>query len=141
VTGRADRWIPRTTTGCVTLLALIAATVSYLHMHRLVELHGQLGWVAALTPLSVDGIIVAASTTLLADSGACGCGGVLPWALLVTGSVASLSATAFADHGAAGAGEALAIMLRPGNAGSNTASEHIEATRLALAQLHRRQWR
>ena len=29
---------------------------------------------------------------------------------------------AFADHGAAAAGEALAIMLRPGNAGSNTAA-------------------
>lgn len=26
-------------------------------------------------------------------------------------------------------------MLRPGNAGSNTASDHIEAARLALAQL------
>jgi len=45
---------------------------------------------------------------------------------------------AFADHGAAAAGEALAIMLRPGNAGSNTAAEHIEVTRLALAQLPRR---
>jgi hypothetical protein len=45
---------------------------------------------------------------------------------------------AFADHGAAGSGEALGIMLRPGNAGSNTASEHIEAARLALAQLPRR---
>jgi hypothetical protein len=45
---------------------------------------------------------------------------------------------AFADHGAAAAGEALAIMLRPGNAGSNTASEHIEVTALALAQLPRR---
>lgn len=32
----------------------------------LVEYHGQPGWVAALTPLSVDGMIVAASTTLLA---------------------------------------------------------------------------
>jgi Protein of unknown function (DUF2637) len=50
------------------LLALIADTVSYLHMHRLVALHGQPGWVAALTPLSVDGMIVAASTTLLAES-------------------------------------------------------------------------
>ena len=29
-------------------------------------------------------------------------------------------------------------MLRPGNAGSNTAAEHIEAARLALAQLPRR---
>ncbi len=44
----------------------------------------------------------------------------------------------FADHGAAGSGEALAILLRPGNAGSNTASEHVEAARLALAQLPRR---
>ena len=48
---------------------------------------------------------------------------------------------AFADHGAAAAGEALAIMLRPGNAGSNTAAEHIEVARLALAQLPRRQRR
>jgi len=43
--------------------------------------------------------------------------------------------TAFADHGPAGSGEPLAIMLRPGNAGSNTAADHIAATRLALAQL------
>jgi hypothetical protein len=52
----------------VGLLALIAGTVFYLHMHALVAEHGQPGWVAALTPLSVDGMIVAASTTLLADS-------------------------------------------------------------------------
>jgi hypothetical protein len=43
--------------------------------------------------------------------------------------------TVFADHGQDGAGEPLAILLRPGNAGSNTAADHIEATRLALAQL------
>jgi hypothetical protein len=43
--------------------------------------------------------------------------------------------TAFADHGADGSGEPLAIMLRPGNAGSNTAADHIQAARLALAQL------
>jgi hypothetical protein len=48
---------------------------------------------------------------------------------------------AFADHGTGGGGEALAIALRPGNAGSNTASEHIEVTRLALAQLPRHQRR
>jgi hypothetical protein len=45
---------------------------------------------------------------------------------------------AFADHGAAAGGEPLAIVLRPGNAGSNAAAEHIEVTRLALAQLPRR---
>jgi Protein of unknown function (DUF2637) len=92
MSGQADRWIKSTTIGCVALLALIAGTVSYLHMHLLVALHGQPGWVAALTPLSVDGMIVAASTTLLADSRSGRRGGVLPWALLVAGSVASLAA-------------------------------------------------
>jgi hypothetical protein len=57
-----------------------------------VELHAQPGWVAALIPLSVDGMIVAASTTLLADSRSGGRGGILPWALLAVGSVASLAA-------------------------------------------------
>jgi hypothetical protein len=88
----ADRWIRWTTIACVALLALIAGTVSYLHMDMLVELHGQPRWVAALTPLSVDGMIVAASTTLLAESRSGRRGGVLPWALLVAGSVASLAA-------------------------------------------------
>ena len=92
MTGRADRWIRWTTTGCVALLALIAATVFYLHMHMPVELHGQPSWVAALTPFSVDGMIMAASTTLLADSRSGGRGGLFPWALLVVGSLASLAA-------------------------------------------------
>ena len=46
--------------------------------------------------------------------------------------------TAWADHGQAGNGEPTAIVLRAGNAGSNTAADHIEATRLSLAQLPRR---
>src|SRR5215831_15627224 len=92
MTRPADRWIQWTTTGCVGLLALIAGTVSYMHMHTLVALHGQPGWMAALTPLSVDGMIVAASTALLAESRSGGRGGLLAWALLVTGSLASLAA-------------------------------------------------
>jgi len=52
----------------VAKLALIAGAVSYLHMHLLVELGGEPGWVPALTPLSVGEMIVAASTTLLAHS-------------------------------------------------------------------------
>ncbi|UIX33303.1 IS1380 family transposase [Streptomyces sp. GQFP] len=44
---------------------------------------------------------------------------------------------AFVDHGPAGSGEPVAALLRPGNAGSNTATDHIETTRLALAQLPR----
>ncbi|ETZ96720.1 putative transposase, partial [Mycobacterium kansasii 732] len=31
---------------------------------------------------------------------------------------------AFVDHGSAGTGESLAILLRAGNAGSNTAADH-----------------
>jgi hypothetical protein len=67
VTAGADRWIRWTTIGCAALLALISGTV-YLHMHLLVVRHGQPGGVASLTPLSAEGMMAAASTTLLADS-------------------------------------------------------------------------
>jgi Protein of unknown function (DUF2637) len=90
--GGPERWIRRTTSACVALLAEIAGTVSYLHMHMLIALHGQPGWVAALTPLSVDGMIVVASMTLLAASRSGRKGGGLPWVLLVISSVASLAA-------------------------------------------------
>ncbi|MGA5278599.1 IS1380 family transposase [Streptomyces cellulosae] len=43
--------------------------------------------------------------------------------------------TAFVDHGPGGTGEPVAALLRPGNAGSNTAADHITTTQLALAQL------
>ncbi|MEU9016984.1 IS1380 family transposase [Actinomadura sp. NPDC048394] len=43
--------------------------------------------------------------------------------------------TAFIDHGPGGTGEAAALVLRPGNAGSNTAADHITAGRLALNQI------
>jgi hypothetical protein len=42
---------------------------------------------------------------------------------------------AYADHGAGGTGEPVAGLLRPGNAGSNTAADHIEVFDAALAQL------
>src|SRR5882757_1701118 len=45
---------------------------------------------------------------------------------------------AFVDHGAAGSGEPVAGLLRPGNAGSNTAADHITTTQMALAQLPKR---
>jgi hypothetical protein len=46
----------------------------------------------------------------------------------------------FADHGRQGTGEPLAVLLRAGNAGSNTAADHIAVVKAALAQLpgHRR---
>ena len=42
---------------------------------------------------------------------------------------------AFVDHGRGGSGEPVAALLRPGNAGSNTAADHITTAQLALAQL------
>lgn len=39
------------------------------------------------------------------------------------------------DHGPEGTGEPLAMMLRAGNAGSNTAADHIAIAKAALAQL------
>lgn len=43
--------------------------------------------------------------------------------------------TSFVDHGATGTGEPLATLLRPGNAGANTAADHIIVARDALQQL------
>lgn len=42
---------------------------------------------------------------------------------------------AFIDHGPGGTGEPAAAMLRPGNAGANTAADHLSVIRKALAQL------
>jgi hypothetical protein len=44
----------------------------------------------------------------------------------------------FVDHGPGGTGEPVAALLRPENAGSNTAADHITTARLALAQLPKR---
>jgi hypothetical protein len=49
--------------------------------------------------------------------------------------------TALVDHGQGGTGEPVAALLRPGNAGSNTAADHITTAQLALAQLPKRYWR
>lgn len=38
----------------------------------------------------------------------------------------------FVDHGPTGSGEPVAAVLRPGNAGSNTAADHIKTTRCGL---------
>jgi hypothetical protein len=42
---------------------------------------------------------------------------------------------AFVDHGPSGTGEPVAALLRPGNAGSNTAADHLSVIRAALRQL------
>ncbi|GAB3460124.1 hypothetical protein GCM10027570_44670 [Streptomonospora sediminis] len=84
-----SRW---TTVATVCLLAAIAAVVSYAHMFELALRHGEPSWRAGLFPLSVDGMIVAASMSLLSDARQGRRGGVLPWTLLIVGSAASLAA-------------------------------------------------
>ena len=42
--------------------------------------------------------------------------------------------TAWFDHGPDGGGECAALVLRPGNTGSNTAANHVEIIRRALDQ-------
>jgi Protein of unknown function (DUF2637) len=90
--GRGDQWIRWTTTASVVLLAGIVAVVSYRHMHALALAHGESSWTATLIPLSVDGMVVASSMTLLADSRAGRSAGVLPWVLLAIASAARLCA-------------------------------------------------
>lgn len=45
--------------------------------------------------------------------------------------------TAFVDHGPGGTGEPVAALLRPGNAGSNTAADHITTAQLAWHRCRR----
>lgn len=88
----ADRCIRWTTTASVALLAVIAAVVSYRHMHELALRHGESQMGAALVPLAVDGMIVASSMSILLASRYGRRGGFLPWTLLVVSSLASLGA-------------------------------------------------
>ncbi|MFG1879350.1 DUF2637 domain-containing protein [Sphaerisporangium sp. NPDC049003] len=88
----AVRRIRRTTIAGVALLALIAAVVSFRHMHELCLRHGEDHLAAVLIPLAVDGLIVVASMSILLANRYGSCGGLLAWSLLVVGSLASLGA-------------------------------------------------
>lgn len=85
------RRIQRTTIACVALLAVIAAVVSFRHMHELCLRHGEDHLAAVLIPLAVDGIIVVASMSILLANRYGSRGGALAWTLLVVGSLASLA--------------------------------------------------
>jgi hypothetical protein len=64
----SDRLIRAATAAVVTAVAAFAAVVSYSHVFDLGRLHGQSGTAARLLPLSVDGLIVAASLVLLHEA-------------------------------------------------------------------------
>jgi Protein of unknown function (DUF2637) len=59
----ADQWIRRTTVLAVVTVSGIAAVVSYSHIQHVSITHGQTRLDAALMPVSVDGLILAASMT------------------------------------------------------------------------------
>ncbi|MGH3375899.1 MAG: DUF2637 domain-containing protein [Actinoallomurus sp.] len=59
----------RSTVVSVALLAGIAAVVSFGDIRELALRHGEPQWSAALIPLSVDGMVVAASMSVLLQAG------------------------------------------------------------------------
>ncbi len=63
-----DRLIRVSTAAVVTAVASFAAVVSYSHIYDLGRVHGQAGTAARLLPLSVDGLIVAASLVMLHEA-------------------------------------------------------------------------
>ena len=63
-----DRAIRIATATVVLTVAGFAAVVSYSHIYDLARAHGQAGTAARLLPLSVDGLIVAASLVMLHEA-------------------------------------------------------------------------
>jgi hypothetical protein len=84
-------WVRRVTTGAVLSVALVAAIASYEHMRALADLAGE-GWRSWLLPVSVDGLAVAASMTMLVRRRAGLPAGALAWVALLLGLGASLAA-------------------------------------------------
>ena len=64
----ADKVIRGATAGVVLAVAGFAAVISYSHIYELARVHGQSGTPARLLPLSVDGLILAASLVMLHEA-------------------------------------------------------------------------
>src|SRR3569833_339657 len=90
----SELWIRLATVFSVVLLAVIAAVESFGHMRELALRHGEARWSATLIPFSVDGMVVAASMSVLPASKMGRRGEWLSWALLIVGSLASFAANA-----------------------------------------------
>lgn len=88
----SECWIRLAAVLSVVLLAVIAAVVSFGHMRELAFRHGEARWSATLIPLSVDGMVVAASMSVLLAGKMGGRGEWLPWALLIVRSLVGLAA-------------------------------------------------
>ncbi|SNQ49187.1 conserved membrane hypothetical protein [Frankia canadensis] len=89
---RGTRAIRTTTVTAVSIVAAVAAFASYRHMRAVALEHGEDAMTSAVLPLSVDGLIVAASMTMLADRRAGRGRGGLSYLMLALGACASLAA-------------------------------------------------
>jgi Protein of unknown function (DUF2637) len=89
--GPASSAISRTTTLAVLAVALVAAIASYDHQRLLAELAGE-EWRAWLLPISVDGLVLTASRTMLARQRSGRSVGWMAWTAMLAGLAASLAA-------------------------------------------------
>jgi hypothetical protein len=87
----ADVAVRRVTTLAVLVVAAVAAVISYEHMRALAAAAGE-EWRASLVPVSVDGLMVAASMTALTRRRAGQAVGALAWVALGLGIAASVTA-------------------------------------------------
>lgn len=87
----SSRPLRRVTVLAVVVVALVAAVASFDHQRQLAAAAGE-DWRAWLLPLSVDGLVVAASMTMLARRRAGLPAGALAWLSLGLGAAASLAA-------------------------------------------------
>jgi len=91
MTSEVPRWVRTVTLTAVSVVAGVAAVASYVHMLELADRAGE-SWRAWLVPLSVDGLLVAASMVLFIRRREGEKAGVLPWIGVGLGLIASLGA-------------------------------------------------
>lgn len=88
----ADSMILRATAAVMAAVAVFAAVVSYSHIYWLGYTHGQQGTDGRLLPLSVDGLILAASLVMLHEARSGRRPGLLAWGMLGLGVAATVGA-------------------------------------------------
>lgn len=112
-----DQAIRRATVAAVSVVAIIAAVVSYRHAVQVVSIHGEPGWLGRAYPLLFDGLFAAASMVLLNAARQGTRPHVLAYVALALGIAATLAANvaaglAFGIIGAIVAGwPALALVI------------------------------
>jgi hypothetical protein len=151
-TSPGERLIRWSAAAAVVAVAGFAAVVSYSHIYDLGRAHGQSGVAARLLPLSVDGLILAASLVLLHEARAARPAPLLARCMLWLGVAATVAANVaygarFGPAGAVisawpaiafvGAAEMLMGMVRRGRPEATVADPEPESAedraRLALA--------